>query len=67
MNGATARILLRYAVGFLAAKGFMGSDMAAAMSVDPDLIGIVEAGVSAAFVLALEGWYVVAKSLGWKL
>lgn len=67
MNGATARILLRYAVGFLAAKGFMGSDMAATMSVDPDLIGLIEAGVATAFAAALEGWYLIAKKLGWKL
>lgn len=58
MNGAIARIFLRYVVGAL----FAGSPMLAEkLSTDPDIIMMVAAGVG----FAIEGVYAIAKKRGW--
>lgn len=58
MNGAIARILLRYLVGAgIAGSTAIGSQLAA----DPDIV----MAVSALIGLVVEGVYVVAKRRGW--
>ena len=58
MNGAYARILLRYLVG----AAFAGSPLIGEqLATDPDIVMVV----SAAIGVAVEGAYVVAKRRGW--
>jgi len=60
MNGAIARIILRYVVGAaIAGSPAIGNELA----MDPDLV----AAVSALIGLCVEGFYVIAKRRGWKL
>lgn len=60
MNGALARIILRYAVGGM----FFGSTaIGNQLALDPDIVMVVS-GVLAALT---ELYYVVAKKVGWPL
>lgn len=64
-SAPTARIVLRYAAGFLVAKGVLSSEMGGAFSVDPDVLSLVETGVGLLITVGTELWYKVAKKLGW--
>jgi len=58
MNGAYARIILRYLVG----AAFAGSPLIGEqLATDPDIVMIVSAGIG----VAVEWAYVVAKRRGW--
>lgn len=58
MNGAIARIVLRYVIGgAIAGSAAIGDQLAT----DPDIV----MGVSALIGLAVEWVYVVAKRRGW--
>lgn len=59
------RIALRYIVGFFAAKAYITAAEAQQIASDPDVIALVEVGVSAAAALAIETWYGLAKRFGW--
>lgn len=61
INGAIARIILRYGVGALAGWA-IGNELAD----DPDIAAIVTVGVSVAMGTAIEGWYWLAKRYGWR-
>lgn len=61
INGAIARIILRYGVGALAGWG-VGKELA----VDPDIQALATIGVSVAMGTVIEGWYWLAKRMGWK-
>lgn len=58
MNGAIARIILRYGVGLVA-----GMHAGEALAGDPDVVLIVAAGVG----VGIEAVYTYAKRKGWSL
>lgn len=60
MTGPLARIALRYASGFLVAKGLLG--MGTDLSADPDLVMLVGVALGA----VAEAGYALAKKLGWR-
>jgi hypothetical protein len=62
MIGPFARIFLRYLAGFLLIKGVIPQDIADQLANDPDLILLVGAGIA----LGVEGFYAVAKRMGWR-
>ena len=59
------RILLRYAVGFLIAKGLLSADLGNALEGDPNVIAFIEIGVGAVIATIVERYYVLAKKYGW--
>lgn len=59
--GAIARILARYGIGYLIAKGLPLEGMVN----DPDVVFVLELGLTAAAAAAVEGWYWLAKRYGW--
>ena len=62
MVGVWARILLRVAAGFLIAKGM---PEIAEYADDPDFHVGAEALLGGAVWAATEGWYYLAKRMGW--
>lgn len=58
LNGAFARIALRYGAGYL-----LGAATGAALAADADLVMVVGLAVGA----AVEGFYALAKRKGWRL
>lgn len=59
--GPYIRIALRYGVG--AVVGFhVGEQLAS----DPDVVAVTTAAAAAAVGLATEGFYLIAKKLGWR-
>ena len=59
--GPLVRIVLRYGVG--AVVGYqIGNNLAA----DPDVVSVVTVVASAAAGFVTEGFYALAKRLGWK-
>lgn len=61
-----ARILLRYGAGFLVAKGLLFPDMGDALQRDPEILAALQVGLGLALAAASEGWYWLAKKLGWR-
>lgn len=66
MSGAFARIGLRYIAGFLVARGLLSAYDGDFLSNDPDLAMLVELGAGVAAGFAAEGWYWLAKRMGWR-
>jgi hypothetical protein len=62
MLPVTARIILRYLAGFLLLKGIIPQDLADQIANDPDLVLLLGAGI----MLGVEGFYFVAKRMGWR-
>lgn len=62
MTGPFARILLRYLAGFLLLKGMLPQDIADQIANDPDLVMLIGGGI----MLGVEGFYFVAKRMGWR-
>jgi len=60
---AAARILARYLIGFLIAKGLPIEDMGLAS--DPEVIALIEWAITGLFAIIIEGWYYLAKRWGW--
>lgn len=58
LNGAVARISLRYGAGYL-----LGAATGKALAADADLVMVVGLVVAA----AVEGFYTLAKKRGWSL
>ena len=58
MNGAYARIILRYLVGAAFARSPLIGDQ---LATDPDIVMVVSAVIG----VSVEGAYVVAKLRGW--
>jgi hypothetical protein len=56
-----ARILLRYLVGYLIAKG-LPEDVVHMIATDPETVAMIEVGAGAAII---EGWYGLARRFGW--
>ena len=65
LNGAIARILLRYLAGVLVARGLLMESDGNMFASDPDIAALMEMGVGVALGAISEGWYVVAKRMGW--
>jgi len=65
MNAVIVRIVLRYAAGFLVAKGFASADFGAAISGDPDVMAFGEMALGAIIGAGTEYAYRIAKRLGW--
>jgi len=66
MNGAVARIVLRYLAGILVTRGLLSASDSDFLTTDPDVAMFVEAGAGLALGAAVEGWYWLAKRLGWR-
>lgn len=66
MTGLIIRIGLRYAAGWLIARGLLGADDAATFTADPDLQAQLEVGAGAAIGAAVEGWHYLARRFGWE-
>lgn len=58
---ALARIILRYGAGFLIAKGFLDKGTGDMLAVDPD----IQLALAAGLMILSEGWYWLAKRMGW--
>ncbi|MDM8346673.1 hypothetical protein P8H26_14870 [Pseudochrobactrum sp. sp1633] len=56
------RILLRYGVG-----GLIGFEVGSQLASDPDVLAVTTVAATAFVGLITEGFYVLAKRLGWKL
>jgi len=65
MTAVIARILLRYIAGALVLKGLLPDELGNTIVTDPDIISITEVIVGAAIGAAVEGWYSIAKRMGW--
>lgn len=65
MTGPIARILLRVLVGFLVGKALLTPEDGNLISNDPDVAMIMELAVGGLVWAATEGWYWLAKKLGW--
>lgn len=61
MTAVIARIALRYAAGALIAKGVLDPGTGDTIINDPDLQILAGAGIG----VISEGWYVIARKLGW--
>lgn len=66
MSPVIARIALRWLAGFLVAKGLFAPDDATMFTADPEIERLVVSGLGALAGGAAEGWYWLAKRLGWK-
>jgi hypothetical protein len=66
MNGAFARIALRYLAGILVTRGLLSASDSDFITTDPDISMLVEAGAGLAIGAAVEGWYWLAKRFGWR-
>ena len=62
MNPTIIRIGLRYVAGYLVFKAVMPPEIAAMLNDDPEIVGIIGAGVAA----VVEGAYALAKKFGWR-
>lgn len=59
--GAIARIIARYGIGYLVAKGLPLEGMVD----DPDVVFILEWAITASAAGVVEGYYWLAKRYGW--
>ena len=62
---AYIRIALRYAVGFLIAKGLLSADLGDLIAGDPNIVAFIEVTAGAAIAAGVERYYVLAKRYGW--
>jgi hypothetical protein len=58
------RIGLRYLGGYLAARGFLAQTDTDLFD-DPDLVAAISYGGAMLCALIGEGWYVLARKMGW--
>lgn len=65
MIGPISRILLRVIAGILIGKGWFTAEDANAITSDPELAALVEMGIGGAIWAGTEGWYWLAKRMGW--
>lgn len=63
--GALARIILRYAITWALAKGFIVPEVADMINADPEILSYLEAALMALSFAVIEGWYYLAKRWGW--
>lgn len=65
INGAIARILLRYLIAIITTYGLLTPELGEMITSDPDIAMFVELGVGAVAALAVEVYYTLAKKRGW--
>lgn len=65
LNGAVARIALRYGVGILVGAGWLSSEIGSQITTDPDVAVVVDLAGFAVGGAIVEGWYWMAKRFGW--
>lgn len=65
--GAITRIVLRYGIGFLAAKGIIPDGLAEMLTQDDAAIGAIETGLCVSAGVCVEVFWQRAKRLGWSL
>ena len=65
MVAVIARILLRYLAAWLVTKGLFDAATGAQLGTDADLLGIVQTVLGLAIAAATEGWYWLARRMGW--
>lgn len=65
MIGVVSRILLRYLAAALVARGLVSADLGAQLVGDADILTIVATAVGTAVAIAVEGWYWLARRMGW--
>lgn len=63
MTAVIARIALRYISGALVIKGLLPAD--SGIATDPDVINLIEVALGLAIGVATEGWYMLARRMGW--
>lgn len=59
------RILLRYGLGYMAFRGFLPVELTDMITNDPELINLLNLVAAAMLGGAVEGWYALAKKMGW--
>ncbi|MBL0375406.1 hypothetical protein JJB09_25685 [Rhizobium sp. KVB221] len=62
INPVFLRIALRYGAGALAGYSLLPKDITDMLANDPELVGLAAVVVGA----GVEGFYVIAKRLGWR-
>lgn len=65
INGAIARILLRYLIAGVTMYGLMTPELGEMITSDPDIAMFAELGVGAVAAVSVEAWYWFAKRMGW--
>lgn len=65
MTAIVIRIALRYLAGALIAKGFLDPHMGMELSQDPQLLEALQIAAGVAVGAISEGWYYLARKLGW--
>jgi hypothetical protein len=65
MIGPIARILARYLAGALIAKGFLDATTGSALATDADVVAVVQTVLGLAVGGVTEGFYFLARKLGW--
>jgi len=58
-------LALRYGIGFAVARGWISSELGSQITSDPDVLMLMDGAAFLAGVFAVEGWYALAKRLGW--
>jgi len=66
MNGAIARIIIRYVAGALIARGLFSPADGDFINANPDIEEIMTAAVGAAIMAGTEVFYYLAKRWGWR-
>lgn len=66
MTSVIVRIALRYLAAVLVAKGLLDPDGGSMLGADPDVAVLVETGVGIACGVAAEGWWLLARRMGWE-
>lgn len=67
MNGAIARIIARYGIGYIVGAGLISAELGAQISNDPDVIALLDWASFAIGAFAVERFYWLAQKRGWKL
>lgn len=62
MAAVLIRIALRYGAAVLVARGFLSDDAGNTLATDPD----VQLAIGVALGALAEGWYFVARRMGWE-
>lgn len=62
VNPAYARIALRYSAGILAGYSLVPREITDMIAADPELAG----AVAALIAVGVEGFYAIARRLGWR-
>lgn len=62
MNPVYLRLVLRYVAGYLVLKGLLPQEIATMIEQDPELAG----AIGALIMVCVEGFYALARRLGWR-